>query len=141
MKVYCYSLVEVFFQGNAPSADRTVFAADTVDRTVSGADNVTAYYYSGTTGWNTFTANSGVPALPWLPTIQTADGSLGVQNSQFGFNVTGPVNMPIVVEACTNLGGGVWTPLTNVLLTNGMYYFSDAQWTNYPGRYYFISSP
>ena len=62
-------------------------------------------------------------------------------NADNTVTITGTTNIPIVVEACTNLASPVWTPLTNVNLTNGLFYFSDAQWTNYPGRYYRISSP
>jgi len=62
-------------------------------------------------------------------------------NADNTVTITGTTNIPIVVEACTNLASPVWTPLTNVNLTNGLFYFSDTQWTNYPGRYYRISSP
>ena len=67
--------------------------------------------------------------------------SLFYQTNQFGFNITGALYIPIVVEACTNLASPVWTSLQTVKLTNGLYYFSDPQWTNYPGRFYRISSP
>ena len=67
--------------------------------------------------------------------------SFDVQSNQFGFNFTGPLNLAIVVEACTNLAGPVWTPLQSLTLTNGLFHFSDAQWTNYRGRFYRISSP
>jgi hypothetical protein len=40
----------------------------------------------------------------------------------------------------TNLGGG-WTALQSASLTNGSFYFSDAQWANYPNRFYRIRSP
>ena len=49
-------------------------------------------------------------------------------------------NIPIVVEAYTNLEI-VWTPLRSANLTNGSFYFSDPQWTNYPGRFYRLRSP
>ena len=64
-----------------------------------------------------------------------------VQNNQFGFNVTGTVNIPIVIEACTNLANPVWTPLLTGTLTNGLLYFSEPLQTNLSGRYYRISSP
>jgi len=34
-----------------------------------------------------------------------------------------------------------WTPLQSCAITNGLIYFSDAQWTNYPARFYRIRSP
>ena len=87
------------------------------------SDNVTVYYLPGTTGWSTTFA--GLPAVLWNPLIQTGDASFGVQNNQFGFDITGAANLTVVVEACTNLASPVWTPLQTVTLTNGLFYFSD----------------
>ena len=47
----------------------------------------------------------------WNPLIQASGTSFGVQSSQFGFNITGTTNIPIVVEACTNLANPQWTPV------------------------------
>ncbi len=127
----CTSLASVYFMGNAPAADSPVFYGD----------NVTVYYLPGATGWRVFSANTGLPAVLWNPLIQTGDGSFGVQNNQFGFNITGTANIPIVVEACADLTSPVWTPLQILTLTNGLFHFSDPQWTNYPGCYYRIRSP
>jgi len=77
----------------------------------------------------------------WNPQAQAADGSLGFKTNRFGFNITGTTNIPIVVETGTNLTSGVWTPLLTATLTNGSIYFSDPQWTNYPGRFYRLRSP
>jgi hypothetical protein len=104
-------------------------------------DNMTVYYLPGTTGWIAFSTDTGLTPVLWNPLIQTGDGSFGVRSNQFGFNITGTTNIPIVVEACTNLANPVWTPLQTVTLTNGSFYFSDPQWTNYPSRYFRISSP
>ncbi|MGP8200184.1 MAG: leucine-rich repeat domain-containing protein [Limisphaerales bacterium] len=126
---YC-ALSGVYFQGNAPTADSSVFDAE------SGA---AIYYLSGTTGWsNTF---AGRPAVLWNPLIEASGAGFGVRSNRFGFNITGTTNIPIMVEACANLASPVWTALTNANLTNGLFYFSDPQWTNYPARYYRISSP
>jgi hypothetical protein len=46
-----------------------------------------------------------------------------------------------VVEASTDMGGSNWIPLQSASLTNGSFYFSDPQWTNYPGRFYRLRSP
>jgi hypothetical protein len=129
---FCTSLTEVFFLGNAPNADSTVFNSD---------NDATAYYLQGTTGWDVFSTNTGVPTVLWNPLIQVSDGSFGVQNNQFGFNITGTNDFTVVVEACTNLTSPVWTPLTNVTLTNGTFYFSDPQWTNYSSRFYGLGFP
>ena len=126
-------LTNVFFLGNAPVqvADQSgAFAAYPI---------ATLYYLPGTTGWTAQFSNA--TNVLWNPIIQTNDGHFGVRSNQFGFNITGTTNIPIVVEACTNLANPVWTPLTNVSLTNGSFYFSDPQWTNYPGRFYGIGFP
>jgi hypothetical protein len=131
----CSSLTSVYIQGNAPSAGAAVFYGD---------NNATVYYLPGTSGWtNTF---GGIPAVLWNPQAQTSDGSFGVQNNQFSFNITGSSNLVIVVEACTNLASPTWIPVrTNTLNTfigtNGTSYFSDPQWTNYPGRFYRLCMP
>lgn len=133
---YCQNLTNVYFSGNAPTVDSTVFREDPA----------TVYYLPGTRGWPTFNANSGLnSAVLWNPQAQN-DASFGVRNNQFGFNITGSSNLVIVVESCTNLANPVWSPLsTNTLNTfvgtNGTSYFSDPQWTNYPGRYYRLRSP
>jgi hypothetical protein len=125
----CTNLTSALFTGNAPSSSADAFIGD----------NTTVYYLPGTTNWGSSLGDA--PALLWNPVIQTADGSFGVSNNQFGFYITGTGNIPIVVEACTNLANPVWMPLTNVALTNGLFYFSDPQWTNYPARYYGIGFP
>jgi hypothetical protein len=83
---------------------------------------------------------AGLPAVLWNPTIQTRDGRFGMWSNQFGFTITGTSNIPVVVEACTNLAGAIWTPLFAGTLTNGSLYFSDPAGKNYPGRFYRISS-
>jgi hypothetical protein len=128
---YCTNLTGIYFQGNAPTPtnDTSVFSYDT---------NATVYYLPGTAGWgSTF---DGLPTVLWNPQAQN-DASFGVQNNQFGFNITGTTNIPIVVEATTDLTQPSWTPLLTGTVTNGSIYFSDPQWTNYPSRFYRISSP
>jgi hypothetical protein len=131
----CYSLSSVYFKGNAPSVGSGVF---------NGDNNATVYYLPGTTNWGqTF---GGLPTVLWNPQAQTRDVSFGVRTNRFGFNVTGSSNLVIVVEACTNLSNPVWSPIgTNTLNTfigtNGTSYFSDTDWTNYPGRFYRLRSP
>ena len=83
---------------------------------------------------------AGLPVGLWDPVIQTGDGRFGVRSNQFGFTITGAANIPVVVEACTNLANAMWVPLFSGLLTNGSFYFSDPAWMNYPGRFYRISS-
>jgi hypothetical protein len=125
----CSSLVTIYFQGNAPSADSTIFNSD---------GNLTAYYLPGTTGWNS--TYSGFPTVLWNPQAQN-DANFGVRSNAFGFNIIGPSNLVIVVEASTNFANPVWQPLQTNTLTGGSSYFSDPKWTNYPGRFYRLRSP
>ena len=89
----CTSLTGVYFQGNAPSFGLGVFEGDT---------NATVYYLPGTTGWGATFA--GRPAVLWNPRVRTSDASFGVRTNRFGFTITGTADIPIVVEAATNLG-------------------------------------
>jgi hypothetical protein len=131
----CTRLTSLYFEGNAPILGSQFSAI---------GSNPTVYYLSGMTGWGaTF---GGIPTKLWNPQAQTGDTSFGVQANQFGFNITGSINLVIIVEVCTNLANPVWSPLsTNTLNTfigtNGTSYFSDPQWTNYPGRFYRLRSP
>jgi len=96
---------------------------------------VTVYYLPGTTGRGTTYA--GCPALLWNPQPL----SVALQANQFGFSMTGTTNIPIVIEACTNLASGGWIALQTRTLTNRSIYFSDPQWTNYRARFYRLRSP
>ncbi len=128
----CTNLQEVYFEGNTPSDDGTEFYDDNVT-------HVTVYYLPGTTGWGL--KFGGATTVLWNPQAQTGDGSFGVQNNQFGFNIAGTSGLVIVVEACTNLANPVWQPIQTNTLTGGSSYFSDPQWTNYPCRFYGFSWP
>jgi len=127
------NLTGVYFEGNAPSLGSDVFYSD---------NHATAFFMPGTTGWDTFNADSGLsPAVLWNPQIQTSDAGFGVRTNQFGFNISGTSNLVLVVETSTNLVNPVWTPLKTVTLNNGLSYFSDSQWTNYLCRFYRLRSP
>jgi hypothetical protein len=125
----CASLTNVYFQGNAPSFGAGVFAYD---------DSATVYYLPGTTGWAAFDI---LPAVLWNPLIRTSGPSFGVQTNQFGFAITGPSNIVVVVAASTNLVNPTWYPLATNTLTGAPAYFSDPQWTNYPCRFYRLTMP
>jgi len=122
----CARLTGIYFQGDAPGIGSHAF---------DDANNAAIYYLPGTTGW--YTPFGGRPAMLWNPRAQ----DLGVRTNRFGFTVTGTANIPIVLEACTNLGGVDWVSLESCTLTNGALYFSDSQWINYPARCYRIRSP
>jgi len=127
----CNRLTGVYFRGNAPVADYTVF-----DDYSDFGDyyTATAYYLSGATGWNDFSINSYIPAVPWNPLIQTGDASFGVRTNQFGFNIAWVGGRIVVVEASTNLSD--WTPIATKTLTGDTFYFNDLEWGNYPSRFY-----
>jgi hypothetical protein len=129
------SLAGVFFAGNAPTVNPNAFLPNAAVQLVYA----TIYYLPGTTGWSSPIA--GCQVVLWNPLIQASGASFGVQSNQFGFNITGTTNIPVVVEACTNLASPVWTPLQALAVTNGLAYFTDPQWTNYPDRYYHIAAP
>ena len=73
---YCSSLAGVYFQGNAPSADSTVFTND---------NNLTiVYYYAGTIGWGVTFA--GIPTMEIgalvVTTTSLPNGANGAAYSQ-----------------------------------------------------------
>jgi hypothetical protein len=132
----CAILTGIYFQGDAPGAG--------TDWTVFSGEYATGYYLSGKTGWGSWF--DGLPMVLWNPQAQTGGTMFGVRTNRFGFNITGSSNLVIVVEGCTNLANPDWRPVSINMLntfigTNGTSYFSDSDWTNYPGRFYRLRSP
>jgi hypothetical protein len=127
---YPSNLKGIYFQGNAPDVGSYAFY---------GNYNATVYYLPGTINWNS--TLGGLPAVLWNPQPQTGDGRFGVQTNGFGFNIIGTPDIPIVVDAGTNVAPSSWLPLFNGTISNGEVYFIDPQWTNYPSRFYRIRSP
>jgi hypothetical protein len=72
---------------------------------------------------------------PWNARVQSGD-RFGVFSNRFGFTIAGASNLVVVVEGCTNLVHPVWVPLETNTLAQGLYYFSDPAWSNYPARFY-----
>ena len=131
----CNWLTAVYFQGNAPNIGSYIF---------SGALAATIYYLPGATGYGVvFGGLIGRPMALWsLPNpLILNNPSFGIQTNRFGFSISWATNIPVVVEACTNLIIPEWSPVSTNTLTNGTSYFNDPQWTNYPGRYYRLRSP
>lgn len=127
------SMRTMYFQGNPPKVG--VFYNYSL-----GPESVVLYYVPGTSGWGSFDPASSYrnhPIVLWNPLAQSS----GVRSNRFGFNIAGTAGIPIVVEACTNLALGNWSALQSCTVTNGSIYFSDQQWTNYPGRLYRLRSP
>jgi hypothetical protein len=121
-------LTNVFFAGDPPAIGSSPF----------GGTPATIYYLPTASGWtNTF---SQKPAVLWNPAMQTGGGEFGVRGNQFGFNLTGTPNIPVVIETATNLASPAWTPLLSTTITNGSIFFGEALQHN-EGRYYRIRSP
>ena len=100
---------------------------------------IIAYYLPGATGWTgTF---AGRPAVLWNPLIHASGSNFGVVGGQFGFNITGTANIPVVVESCPNLASPVWTPLSTNTLVNGSFYFSEPFQPGAPVRFYGLGLP
>lgn len=126
----CSKLAAAYFRGNAPGSGSTAFS--------SGNTNI-VYYLPLRTGWNpTF---GGRPARQWNPSLQTDSAGFNPQAGGFGLRISGTTNIPVLLEACTNLVSPVWIPLLTNTLTTGSVSFSDIHWTNYPTRFYHVRAP
>ena len=126
----CTNLGSVYFAGNAPSDGGSIFAGD---------DKVIVYYSSQAQGWGAIFG--GAPAVGWNVQIPTRDIGFGVKAGRFGFNITGPSNLTIVVERTLSLQNPIWASLQTNVLANGSNYFSDSQWTSHASGFYRIRSP
>ncbi len=129
----CYLLKGVYFTGDAPTLGWPVF--DEVSDAI-------VYYLPGTTGWGSTFGDR--PTAPWLlpnPLILNSSSSLGVRTNCFGFIISWATNASVVVEACTDLAHPTWSAVGTNILSGGSAYFSDPQWTNYPGRFYRLRCP
>jgi hypothetical protein len=135
----CYSLTGAYFKGNAPSVD--LIGLD-VSYVFGGDYNATAYYLPGMTGWGSMFG--GIATAFWFlpnPLILNNSPRFGVQTDRFGFIISWATNISVVVEACTDIANPVWRSVQTNTLASGASYFSDPQWTNYPGRFYRLRSP
>ena len=107
----------VLFQGGPPQLGLLPFYGNSI---------VVFYYLPGVAGWS--------------PQVLTTDGSFGVQNNQFGFNITGTSGLSFVVQASTSLQQPLWTPVSTNTLTGSTTYFNDPQWFNFSARFYHLQS-
>jgi hypothetical protein len=133
----CGSLTRVYFAGNAPTADSSVFYNGGIFGFL-----LKVYYLPGTLGWsNTF---AGLPTALWFlpqPLILRQGPGFGVRSNQFGFTIAWATNGAVVVQAATNLSNPVWVPVATNTLNSGSSYFSDPAWTNFPQRFYRLTTP
>jgi len=125
----CTSLTSVLFTGNAPTIGSHAF--DSTPATI--------YYLPDTTGWSDpFECR---PAVSWKTAVSTASPPR-FTSGEFAFTLTGNTNLPVTVEATTNLTSGVWLPLTNANLNaSGTLDFSDPASPSHPSRFYRVTFP
>jgi hypothetical protein len=72
------------------------------------------------------------------PQILGSGLGLGTGKNSFQFTIAWGTNASVVVEASTNLNN--WTPVITNTLASGTNIFQDFNWTNYPQRFYRVSS-
>jgi hypothetical protein len=126
----CTNLLAVLIRGNSPYTNDAVNVFD--------GDSMATVFYLPLTFWWSSTFD-GLPTALWPIQVQGAQTTFGLPTGQFGFTINWAGGLTVHVYACTNLANNIWTLVgTNTLDANGSAYFSDAQWTNYPSRYYFV---
>lgn len=126
---YCNSLKGIYFKGDTPAVGSDAFKY---------ASAAVVYYLPDATGWAaTF---GGRPTALWNPVIQATTPAADVQSNPFALTIAGTPNIPVVVEACTNLANPIWVPQITNALTNGSISFTDRAWTDFSSRFYRLRS-
>ncbi|MFA7172642.1 MAG: leucine-rich repeat protein [Kiritimatiellia bacterium] len=127
---FCTSLSEVYLESYTPP----ILGVSVFDWTAA-----TVYYSANSGDWST--TFGGRPTLLWNPTIQY-DTAFGFAPDGFGFNISGTANIPVKVEATTNLASHIWTPVTNATLNSfGSLFVTDPASCSLPARFYRIVWP
>ncbi len=130
---FCPSLRGLFLAGDAPAVGDAVFAGDDLAR---------VYFLPGATSWDS--AFAGLPADLWhLPTprILRPGHGFAVQTNPFSFTISWATNVPVVVDACTDLVHADWKPVSTNILVQGAADFVDTAWRDCPARFYRLRSP
>ena len=103
---YCLDLTSVYFEGNAPTADSTVFSGDNI---------ATIYYLAGTTGWsNTF---GGRPAVSENSgQAQFSETTNAGKITITGYSGPDTVVIPSAINghSVTKIGDGAFSNLTSL---------------------------
>ena len=128
----CTGLSTVFFTGAPPSfSDAT---------SVFTASSATLFYTREDAGWTTLSFAGHV--LTWWHASISSTPALGLSGGLFGFTVVGGTNMPLVVDACTNLAEKGWTTVARAKTDSaGSYVFTDPASTNKPTSFYRVTWP
>ena len=128
----CSSLGGVYFLGDAPRpGGNSVFS-----NVFGGSSHPTLYHLPGTTGWDSVGLRSTAFWLLPNPIILTGEPDFGRQANGFNFRISWATNVPVVVEATTDLAQTVWAPVSTLTLTEGMAYYTDSEWSEYAARLY-----
>jgi hypothetical protein len=135
----CNSLTIVYFLGNAPSADLSVFQDFVQGAPPNNYDPATVYYLSGAVGFGT--NFYGLPTASLIQLGPSGGAVVGVHNGQCSMFFLGQMNSTVVLEACTNLAAPVWTPIQTNSLAPISFNFSEPLQTNGYGRYYRVTTP
>jgi hypothetical protein len=118
-------LRRIYFLGDAPSLGDNVF----------DYSSATLYYLPGAAGWSS--AFEAPPAVLWNPRILTDDGLFGINAGQFGFTFMGAANVPVAIDASSDLGNRSWTTVTNLTCgADGTVQFTDPDAGDQPVRTY-----
>ena len=123
----CRFLETLIFQGNAP-AHSPYFDA------FLGCNVSTVYYMPGTTGWSSKYCTR--PAFPWHLQMERSNAGFAEANQGFQFTVTGPTNLAVVIEVCSDLGNPMWERLATNVLSAGTFQFTDPEPVSLSGRFY-----
>ena len=106
---------------------------------MQGTDLAVIYYLPGAAGWSQEVY--GKMPVAWNPQFQAGAGFGKQGNGEFGFCIAGANGMSVAVEACTNLAGAVWTPITTVTIDKGTATFTDTNSINYHACFYRFRMP
>jgi hypothetical protein len=128
----CRALTDVYFEGNLPLMYPDSFPVN--------FKFVVFYYLPGATGWTI--QIPFVNETVWLPKMQTDDSMFGVNNGEFGFNISWAKDLVVAVEASDDLDNpNSWETLETIPLTDGAGHFSDPDWASHPNRFYRLRMP
>ena len=75
--------------------------------------------------------------MPWDAQVGTGS-ELGMQGGSFAFRITGTTNLPVVVQATSDLTQPDWTEIANYSLTGEPADFADPDTAGNPTRVYRI---
>ena len=125
---HCPSLTRMYFVGAPPSLRWFGFYANTA-----------TIYYLPTHAARWSSTYDGRPTLCWNPVVDNM--SAPSSTTPFSFAITGTTNIPVAVEARTNLAAGTWDRLlTTNIPPAGILEFSDPA-AGHPTRFYRVVAP